>query len=54
MKSQVGARYLARKRAELRDKPAEICVCHYKAQQESDIVRLKSGAVRRKSNRDNY
>jgi hypothetical protein len=47
MKNQVGARYLARERAKLQDKPV-VCTQHYKAQEESEVVRLKSGAVRRK------
>lgn len=50
MKNQVGARYLARKNQELREKET---VCIYHVKRESELVRLKSGAVRRKSNTDN-
>ncbi len=44
MKSQTGARFVARKNREVKE-PSEVIVCHVK--RESKLVRLASGAVRR-------
>jgi hypothetical protein len=49
MKNQVGARFMARKNRE-QVKPEAVITNHIK--RESELIRLESGAVRRKSNRD--
>ena len=46
MKNQTGARYLARKKREKVNRE-DICVNHVK--RESELIRLKTGAVKRKA-----